>query len=102
MTNNVKYDEATLSAIYDILIRTCGAWDTADARTQFVTAVDQFAAAWSFEYRFQGLLGFGGKIWLYNGDYPYVNCYKEDETKERNKAMAQANQDLRNLIRKGT
>ncbi len=97
-----KYDKATLRAIYEILIRTCGAYDAADAYTQFIYAADRFSAGWSFEYRFQGSLGFGGKVWLYNGDYPYVNCYKEDETSARNKAMAQANQDLRNLIRKST
>lgn len=96
-----KYDKATLRAIYDILIRTCGAYDSADAYTQFIFAADQFSAPYSFEYRFQGSLGFGGKVWLYNGDYPYVNCYREDETRERNKAMVQANQYLRNLIRKG-
>ncbi len=82
-----KYDKATLRAIYEILIRTCGAYDAADAFTQFIYAADRFGAGWSFEYRFQGSLGFGGKVWLYNGDYPYVNCYKEDETPERNKAM---------------
>ncbi len=97
-----KYDKATLRAIYEILIRTCGAYDAADAFTQFIYAADRFAAGWSFEYRFQGSLGFGGKVWLYNGDYPYVNCYREDQTPERKKAIAQADQALRELIQKGT
>ncbi len=97
-----KYDEATLRAIYEILIRTCGAYDAADAYLQFIVAADRFSALHSFEYRFQGSLGFGGKVWLYNGDYPYVNCYREDQTPERKKAIAQADQALRELIQKGT
>ncbi len=97
-----KYDEATLKAIYEILIRTCGAWDGPDACTQFIGAAEHFTALRSFEYRFQGSLGFGGKVWLYNGEYPYVNCYQEDETPERTKAIAQADQALRELIQKGT
>ncbi len=102
MTNSVKYNRATLDAIYDILIRTCGASDHADSRCQFVYNAERFSYPRTFEFRFQGSLGFGGKVWLYNGDYPYVNCYREDQTPKRKKAIAQADQALRELIQKGT
>lgn len=46
------------------------------------------------EYRFQGHLGFGGKLWLNKGKAPYVTCYPEDETAGRKQLIALANEDL--------
>lgn len=48
------------------------------------------------EYRFQGVLGFGGKFWNDGGPWR-VDCYPEDETRERLEAIAGTNQALRLL-----
>ena len=48
------------------------------------------------EYRFCGLLGFGGKF-RNNGnrnDTPYVDCYQEDMTPERQAMIERANARL--------
>ena len=57
------------------------------------------------EWRFQGLLGFGGKFW--NDDYQnetetivpawWVNCYPEDETPKRLKIIKETNEKLQIL-----
>jgi len=46
------------------------------------------------EYRFCGSLGFGGKLRWHNNDVPYVDCYKEDETPERNLKIKTINEIL--------
>jgi len=54
------------------------------------------------EWRFQGLLGFGGKFWndLSYDDKPkwYVSCYSEDETPKRLKLIEETNEKLQTLI----
>lgn len=35
------------------------------------------------EYRFQGALGFGGKLWRDSDGVMRVSCYREDETPDR-------------------
>jgi hypothetical protein len=50
------------------------------------------------EYRFQGSLGFGGKLYVEDhGDRWRVSCYREDETSERREAIRKANKRLREL-----
>lgn len=48
------------------------------------------------EYRFCGLLGFGGKFWRTN-DAWYVNCYHENESPERIALIEEANTAIRKL-----
>lgn len=81
--------------IYDILIETCQAPEF--GRAQFVAEKGNFR-----EYRFQGALGFGGKIyrkdryvdgcWL---NALTVNCYWEDSTHDRENMIAAANERLK-------
>ena len=76
------------NAIFDILVKECGAFD--DDRLGFV--YNQTAEPVS-EWRFCGKLGFGGKFWRNNGKW-YVNCYREDETPKRMKMIEAANKRL--------
>jgi hypothetical protein len=86
------YDEASL--IWDILKDECGASEVwRDAFTHWV--VDQRMVGQ--EFRFQGDLGFGGKVWFYL-DKIYVNCYREDETPERLAMMSHANLRLDHFV----
>lgn len=87
-------DEA--NAIYDILVRECGAAEGRDwsypSRAHFVFMLTRERP--TDEYRFQGSLGFGGKF------YPRdmrVSCYREDETPEREEMIRRANDALRAL-----
>jgi len=80
----------TLNSIYTILVETCGA--RPEERVQFVRAdLDSERAG---EWRFQGHLGFGGKFRSYPGRPPYVDCYREDMTPERQAIIDRANQQL--------
>lgn len=46
------------------------------------------------EYRFQGSLGFGGKVWHERGRSFRVSCHPEDSTPALEAAMATANAHL--------
>ncbi len=46
------------------------------------------------EYRFQGVLGFGGKYWKLDNR---VNCYPEDESPTRREIMDRLNAALEQL-----
>jgi hypothetical protein len=96
--------EAEAHAVYDVLVRECGADDNADPprrgeRSRFVRAFTSDRPP--IEWRFQGALGFGGK--LYPGGYgePHrVGCYREDETPERRAMVERANEALREMVRR--
>jgi hypothetical protein len=70
-------------AVWDVLVETCGAhpqmWD------EFQLCFPECT-----EFRFQGDLGFGGKVWSIRGSV-YVSCYPEDRTLEREALINAAN-----------
>jgi hypothetical protein len=68
--------EGFYEAVYDILVR-IGRADPKD-KSDFVRSFMDKKYPCT-EWRFCGLLGFGGKYRSYNK----VNCYSEDETPER-------------------
>ncbi len=78
-------------AIWDVLVTECGA----DPRAwgDFWHHFPQCR-----EYRFQGSLGFGGKVWSTHGSRVDVTCYPEDETRERRAAIDRANVALAELL----
>jgi hypothetical protein len=85
---------AEANAIYDILVRECGAAEGREwsypGRAHFVHEFTRERP--TDEYRFQGALGFGGKF------YPQdmrVSCYREDETPKRAEMVRKANEALR-------
>lgn len=80
---------AVASDIWDIL-KDAGAPE--GGRSQFIIA--QMTAC--VEYRFGGLLGFGGKFWNYRDKW-YVTCYPEDDTPERTVLINGVNQKLSDL-----
>lgn len=63
--------------VLNILANHAGAY-----RQDHAFIVAQTSESPCHEYRFQGLLGFGGKFWNYGGRW-YVTCYSENETPER-------------------
>lgn len=72
--------------VWDVLVETCGArprqWD------EFTYHFPQCR-----EFRFQGALGFGGKVWA-DSRRVYVTCYSEDTTDERTDMIGAANSAL--------
>lgn len=67
--------------VWDILCYYAGASTNEIDREQFVGyAVGRDEIP---EYRFRGLLGFGGKVRLLNGGYWHVYYYPEDVNEER-------------------
>lgn len=94
-----KLGSLSLVAIYDILVRCCGASE--EDRGNFVRYVENWAPHHTLEWRFQGSLGFGGKVWLYNSEVPYVNFYPEDSNPSRDLAVLKANDELAALFSHG-
>lgn len=92
------YDSSTLSSIYDVLIRCCGASERESERNSFIQVAEDWDYKFPFEYRFMGSLGLGGKVWLPKGRSPRVSCYAEDETPERRKEIEKTNRYLKELI----
>ena len=77
--------------VYQILIAECGASDCQ-------SAVLDFCREFSLpvpprEWRFQGHLGFGGKLYFDGGKFR-VGCYREDMTTMRSEIIDRANELL--------
>ena len=92
MTRTLAVDEYTAEAIWDVLVEFCGAGEF-DRESFVICATD---GNWT-EWRFQGSLGFGGKVWNNAGRF-YVNLYREDETPERIAARDKANEELEKIL----
>lgn len=87
--------EKQANEIYDILYLICGARE--EERNSFIE--NQTAIDFPNEWRFCGILGFGGKFWRNNGKI-YVSCYQEDLSDERQEIITAANICLGNLYNK--
>lgn len=90
MSEPVSADEA--EAIYDVLVAQAGASEA--QRPDFVHHATTRGIT---EYRFQGVLGFGGKVWNDSGGWR-VTCYPEDRTEARDEAITATNNLLRLLL----
>lgn len=78
-------------AIWAILVKECAAPD--HLRKDFLVRVADTAAARgrdTFEFRFCGALGFGGKLYQV-GSKLYVSAYPEDLNQERRASILKAN-----------
>jgi len=92
--------KAHLRKVWDVLVKHVGA--QADGVDFFLSCCAmEYRTGRTMEYRFQGKLGYGGKVWLNNGHDkpPYVNCYQEDETPALKRFMTIANKELAALER---
>ena len=82
--------------VYDILVNLGGAGEY--NRESFInnhtSSIDLPNDAPCTEWRFMGHLGFGGKYWSERNE---VNCYREDETPEREVLIDKINMALGEL-----
>lgn len=83
--------------IWNVLVAVCGANRDEDEFSSFEAYIEERE---SLEYRFQGKLGFGGKVWI-DRDRPFgeIGCYEEDETPERLEMIKNANELLASIAR---
>lgn len=87
-------DRAKLERIWEILKEHCGAGDF--WKDNFISVAQGWGVEFhDLEYRFQGALGFGGKIWIERNGSSRVTCYPEDETPERRRMIDAANAALK-------
>jgi hypothetical protein len=93
------YSEEILGKMYDILIEHAGARQDNYDRNSFVRCALNWDYRFTFEYRFMGRLGGGGKIWLPLHRNPYISCYSEDETPDRKGMMDETNKKLVALVK---
>jgi len=77
------------SKVWDILVEHAGASKSSDERESFVSSMTQIEYPTS-EYRFQGSLGFGGKLYRSSRGLR-VGCYPEDNTLIRSKIVSNVN-----------
>lgn len=89
-------DEKFFTAVYDLLVAEAGATASLNARDSFIGAFCQVEYP-TTEYRFQGNLGFGGKLYR-SGGRCWVSCYHENETPERKAVIERVNAELSQLI----
>jgi len=87
-------DRARAKAIYDILVAQAGAADDEGDRYQFEQSYLDRESGFGLEFRFQGSLGFGGKIRYTPSTGWYIDCYREDESPQRNRVIASVNAAL--------
>jgi hypothetical protein len=99
MRRDKPITEEVAHKIYGILIEHAGCHDpTKDGRDDHTR--DSFVATavegkWT-EWRFQGVLRFGGKVWNNAGRW-YVSCYREDEQALQTSAIRRTNAALDKL-----
>ena len=86
--------EAQAIKVFEVL-RDCGAYPS--QREEFIRT--QISGC--REYRFMGLLGYGGKFWNNSGRW-YVTCYSEDRNTERDAMIESANARLEEERRRWT
>lgn len=87
--------------IFDVLVDICGAYegDMLSERNNFIYHFCKENPP--KEWRFGGKLGFGGKLrynYNINKSFFYVDCYPEDETKERLAIIKIANKKLKEIF----
>jgi hypothetical protein len=77
--------------VYRVIVEECGA----DEEQRVSFGFDRYwnEDGWK-EWRFCGLLGFGGKVYRTNRGDVYVACYREDRTPDRDAMVARANERL--------
>lgn len=92
----LRVEEA--AAIYELLVEFAGAPSHADERSSFIRHA---TADRSVEWRFQGVLGFGGKLYFDGWDLPRVGCYREDETPSRRAVVDDLNARFRAMFAQG-
>ena len=95
------YDESLrdfYSKVWGILVKHAGASTLPDDRESFVLSMTQIEYPTS-EYRFQGLLGFGGKLYRNTtvGGLR-IGCYPEDNTLARSAIISRVNNMLAALF----
>lgn len=90
MNTNITLTDRQVDAIYATISNICGA---------SVRQCDDFAYHFPEcgEYRFQGKLGFGGKIYA-DPLRVWVDCYPEDRTPERVALIEKANKVIGQLV----
>ena len=92
MPNKMSVEMA--NEVYDILVAECLAQDREEAYDRFGFIQAQTEGQYfTYEFRFCGALGFGGKFWV-NDNRLYVTCYPESETPEINEMISKANERL--------
>lgn len=80
--------------VWNILVEHAGARKTSTwERDSFIRS---FVNETNYEWRFQGLLGFGGKFYR-NCGRMWISCYSEDRTPERDAIIARVNPMLAEL-----
>lgn len=79
--------EESAHYIFELLVTNAGARES--MRDEFVYHLTHGCK----EFRFQGSLGFGGKLYVEPRGLR-VSCYREDETPERNETIEKTNAAL--------
>ena len=92
----MENSKALYETVWDILVDHAGASKNPRDKAAFVLAcLDRDNKL--YEYRFCGRLGFGGKLWRYDGRI-YITCYPEDSTPERDRILRETNTQLAKLL----
>jgi hypothetical protein len=83
--------------VWDILVEHAGASKSSDERESFLSSMTQIEYPTS-EYRFQGSLGFGGKLYRGSLGELRISCYPEDRTAKRIDIISRVNTLLKSLL----
>ncbi len=90
-------DRAFYAEAYELLVAEAGASSNPLDRDTFLHIFCEEKFSGCKEYRFCGLLDFGGKFWQ-NFHKFYVTCYGESRTPERNAIIEKVNKALEQLV----
>lgn len=91
--NTTYLTEEKANQVWEILVKNCKVYNSEGNKNSFINCAIHHGIT---EYRFQGNLGFGGKLWG-NRSPLVVSCYREDETSERLQVIKNTNEELSKL-----
>lgn len=97
-SEKLKFDAELASSVFNLLVEIGGADD--NCRQNFIryfSGGEKYSSG-SYEYRFQGHFGFGGKL-RFNGERLYADYYLEDQSPQRDEILSKLNTRLERLLR---
>lgn len=91
LAKSMRLNKEQANELWSCIVESCKA--TEDDRDAFIWCMTEEKP--SNEFRFGGLLGSGGKLFI--GKPPYVSCYQEDSNIFRENIIEQTNQELKKI-----
>lgn len=88
-------DETAAHRVWDVIVEKAGARESdREDGVRYLTTASDFA----HEFRFIGLLGFGGKVRFSDEHGAWIDCYREDRDEVKDAILSHVNERLALIV----